>query len=109
MCSVEIKQAAIKEIYIDNHGHLCVLPAIDICGSFEFIWRDASGVRWNSENSALVAAEPDRWDHFKLFCQIIAAVKSEYGWQLSTSPTTIWHNVPTELRQRIESCNAAPY
>jgi len=103
MSSGKTKQAPIKEIRIDNNGHMHVLPAIEICGSFDFIWRDASGIRWDTNVASLIAAEPDRWEYFKLFGQILAAVQSEYGWQLSIAPNTLWFNVPNELRQRIES------
>jgi Integron Cassette Protein Hfx_Cass5 len=94
---------AIEEIGLDDQGHLFVRPTAASTDEFTFIWRDASGIRWNRELRTLHAAEPERWDLVQLYRQIIAAVWSEYGVRLSTMPRTVWNRIPAELQTAIEA------
>ena len=95
--------AAVIEISCNPQGHLSVKPDSNVCGTFEFIYRDASGVRWDEHNKSLVAYEPERWSAFDLYRQILSAVKNEYGCQLFTNTETRWSNVPEAIRQMIEA------
>ncbi|MFC1542490.1 hypothetical protein ACFL4M_01200 [Pseudomonadota bacterium] len=98
-----MKKAPIKEILIDKDDQFCVVPDVAVCGDFEFIWRDASGIRWEPMINALIAYEPKKWEPLKLFEQMMAAVAGEYGWQLYLNDHTEWKNVPGKLRKQIET------
>ncbi len=90
--------APIKLIELDAKGHLQICPDVTSSGDFKFIYRDASGVKWNDANQALVAREPDRWEPNKLFGQIICAAINEYGIKLEIIETTKWSNISDELK-----------
>ena len=96
------ERVAIEEVGIDAAGYLFLRPSLDPKENYEFIWRDASGVRWNEQLRALHAAEPSRWEHFELYKQILKAVRSEYGELLVLTPATRFTQVPTDLAQLIQ-------
>lgn len=93
-----MEKEEIKEIGLDTKGHLYILPTTS---SFPFVYRDASGVRWDETKKALVAFEPERWGTLDLYSQILSAVKNEYGCILFISNETLWHNVPELTRDQI--------
>lgn len=96
-------EVEIEEIAIDGDGHLLVRPRLPAEDDFAFIWRDASGIRWNETARALVAAEPQRWEGFNLYKQILAAVQSEYGKRLIVTAATRWSGVRNDLKERIQA------
>ena len=101
--------APIKEISIEEDGRFCVYPDISVSGDFEFIWRDASGIRWDNKINALIAYEPHRWEPVTLYAQIILATKSEYGCQLYLTPGTSWRGVTEEIKEQIQSWSSTNY
>ena len=92
----------IDSVTIDG-SVLFVQSRLSKADHFTHIYRDASGIEWDDTRYALCAAESDRWNHFDLYKQMLAAVHNEYGRDLVVAPTTRWLNVPTELRARIEA------
>jgi len=94
---------SIDEIGLDVRGHLFVRPTGAAADEFAYIWRDASGVRWNAKERVLEAAEPKRWDTTELYKQILAAVRREYGVQLTTTLKTRWVRIPDDLRPLLEA------
>lgn len=96
-------QIEIKEIIIDAEGRLFVRPGLSPSEDFAFIWRDASGVRWNEAVRGLTAAEPARWEYFDLYRQILAAARNEYGKCLIVTARTRWSGVAAELQERIRA------
>jgi hypothetical protein len=103
---VELK-LKIAEIGIDSDGYLFVRPALQPSANFEFIWRDASGIRWSETRRVLHAYEPARWEHFALYKQILNAVRSEYGESLEPTVETQWSQVTPELKKTIEAWHVA--
>lgn len=97
------KVMSIGEIGLDDQGHLFVRPLGASADEFTYIWRDASGIRWNTQLRALQAAEPARWKETELYKQIIASTYREYGVRLQTTPSTLWTCTPAELRTSIEA------
>ena len=75
----------IEKVDIDDVDGLRVRPRNE---SFPYIYRDASGIRWNAEHFALVASEPSDWEVHELFQQILFAVRNEYGANLYVSHET---------------------
>ena len=96
---------SIDEIGLNAHGHLFVCPLAASVDEFAYIWRDASGIRWNSELRALHAAEPARWVTAELYKQIISAVEREYGIRLQAIPSTRWTRIPDDLRTALTALN----
>lgn len=97
----KMKEIEIEEIKIDEENRLLVRPKISPDYSYEYIYRDASGITWINKARSLAAREPEKWNHFDLFKQIIAAVQSEYGDFLQVSVDTRWVNIPTALATQI--------
>ena len=95
-------QRAIREILIDDQGHLLVRPRTPEV-DYELVYRDASGIRWERTLQGFVAYQPDRWEHAMLFQQIVMAVRNEYGDCLLVSNETCWTNVPDEIRKTISA------
>jgi hypothetical protein len=95
------KWIPIQEIGIDADGHLFLRPRIDPPENLEFVWRDASGIRWDSKSRVLHAAEPARWGHLRLYQQIVSAIRNEYGNSLLLTPETRWTHMPEDLKASI--------
>jgi hypothetical protein len=94
---------SIEEIGLDNQGYLFVRPLAASADEFAHIWRDASGIRWNSELQVLHATEPARWEIVELYRQIIAAVYREYGIRLEATPSTLWNQIPDKLQRSLKA------
>ena len=84
-------------------GELSVVPDLPGGEDYEYIWRDASGIRWDASRQALVAYEPSRWPPDALFRQIRAAVVGEYGQRLMVSADTLWAVSEPSVRERLEA------
>jgi len=97
------KVMPIEEIGLDDQGHLFVRPSGASADEFAYVYRDGSGIRWNSHFRALHAADPARWAVTALYKQFIAAAHREYGVQLQRSPTTVWSGIPDDVRTAIEA------
>jgi hypothetical protein len=95
----------IAKIWIDDTGKLCVQPE---SVKFEHIYRSAMGVQWNPSESYLYPPIIGSWAPNEWFCQILAAVKNEYGYKLYINPKTKWVNVDETIRLSIESENSKP-
>jgi hypothetical protein len=95
------KAVPVEEIGLDGHGYLFVRPAGATADQFAYIWRDASGIRWDSELRVLQAAEPRRWEPTGLYQQILVAVHREYGVLLHTTPSTVWSRLPAHVQTMI--------
>jgi hypothetical protein len=91
----------IEEIGLDNDGALYVRPASG--HDFNYIYRSASGIRWNNALRTFHAYEPHRWAAPALYREIRRAVAGEYGVALTIGPSTIWKNIPDALKDSILS------
>jgi hypothetical protein len=88
----------IIEIGIDDKERLFVKPQTQ---EFEFIYRDASGVNWDTKGRFLFSPKPTKMNYFDWFRQIILATKGEYGCELKVTSDTNWTNIPDELKNQI--------
>ena len=61
-----MKQRAIAKVVVDSSGRLFVSPKTDDGHSYEYIYREANGLRWDQARRALCAYEPSRWRHEEL-------------------------------------------
>jgi hypothetical protein len=99
-------ESKIELVAIDAAGRFFVRPQLSKADFLTQIHRDDSGIEWNDEMRALCAAEPHRWEHLALFRQIRGAVKRKYGRDFVLTPSTVWENVPADLRSQIEASMA---
>jgi hypothetical protein len=95
-----VQEEVIEEVGIDKAERLYLRPALT---SFDYIHRAGMEVSWDQAGKRLFTPKPRQWTHLDWFRQIIAAVAGEYGVALELSPSTIWSNVPEELRTEIEA------
>jgi hypothetical protein len=90
----------IKEIWIDNTGSLCIRPKSE---RFEFIYRSAKGVYWNSAEEFIYPQIIGSWSPADWFRQVLEAVKDEYGCRLYLTSETSWANIDEITRKAFES------
>ena len=74
--------------------------------SYEYVYRAAAGVRWDSSRHGFESAVmkdmsvPDWYSH------ILVAVKSELGVTLVLSKSVTWANVEEEAKTKVRACEA---
>ena len=93
-----MNEDAIAEVGIDGQDRLYVRPATT---SFEYIYRSAMEIHWDADHKRLYGPLPKEWSYIQWFNQILAATADEYGIRLKLDPTTVWSNVPDDLRTKI--------
>lgn len=89
----------ISRIAVDAIGRLRVYPRptnVD----YEFIWRDASSVRWDATDRSLYVLPVDGFTIIDEFRQIRNAVKGEYGDSLVVDSSTNFA-VPAEAESKL--------
>lgn len=96
-----MRELEIDEIAIDSSGRLMIRPGNG--RSYAMVYRAANGLRWNAEQSAIIAYEPDRWPHEELFAHIIATIERECGERFIVGKSTKWVSVSNELRNAMLS------
>ncbi|MGJ4748486.1 hypothetical protein ACQV5M_19150, partial [Leptospira sp. SA-E8] len=72
-------------------------------GMYEYIYREANGLRWNREHHAFCAYEPMRWEPEELLQHIAATVVGELGEQLHFTQQTSWHGISSELERKLRN------
>ena len=92
----------VAEIEIDQHGRLLVLPA-GIDPGRQFIYRTASGIRWEESSNAFVAAAPENWEHGKFLAHLLHEVRGELGESLRITDQTRWVNLAPEIRRALST------
>jgi hypothetical protein len=93
----------VAKLYIDTTGQLFVLPKIEPSESYEYIYREANGLRWHKGLQALQAYEPQRWEPVELLSHIAATLKTAYDEELQIVEGTAWEGVPKELQAKLRS------
>jgi len=96
------ERVPIAAISIDDNGRLLMRPArpggrID----FNYIYRAAKGIQWNSETNSVVTPPPNERTYSDWFEQVCRGVLEEYGERLVLTPRTEWVNVPDDVRRDI--------
>ena len=102
-----MREIPIKAIQIDATGYLRVYPDLPPAEDFDFIWRSATGVRWNATGRFLTSVDQDRSRHAEWFRRVLDAVRSEYGCELTTSLETQWSDVSDDVRSAIRAAIGA--
>jgi hypothetical protein len=99
-----MKEVNIQRVSLDPHRRLRVLPTSSRPSGYDYIYRDASSVRWDDLCGELYVHDAPEFSTVDEFQQIVAAVAREYGDQLMLSSSTSYVAVPsdviTALRER---------
>ncbi|WP_143074970.1 hypothetical protein [Sphingobium sp. AP50] len=90
----------IEEVGIDAEGRIYICPTQT---SFDHIYRAAMEVYWDKSKRRLHSPIPRKLSVDQWFSQILAAAVDEYGIQLKLQPSTLWVNVPEEVRSRLQA------
>jgi hypothetical protein len=90
----------IAEIRMGADGRVCVRPKAE---RFPHIYRAAMGIGWEETSGELFGGPSADSTSVQWFDRIIAAVEDEYGVRLRLAPSTLWLNVPRDVRTRIET------
>ncbi len=98
-----MKRRAVVKVLIDPAGQLFVQPQLDPGATYESIYREANGLRWDSQHRALHAYEPKRWEPVELLQHIAATLYSAYDERLQVSEDTVWEGVPQELQATLRA------
>ena len=98
-----MKIRAIATTVIEPSGALFVCPLTDEQMGYEYIYREANGLRWDRERKALCAHEPARWDHEELLQHIAATLREAFDEKLVFTEKTAWVGVPPELQNRLRA------
>lgn len=88
----------IKEIGIDINERLFIRPETE---EFALIYRTATEVHWDNNECFLYSPKPREWTYFDWYRHIIGVVETECNCKLSITEQTIWTNIHTELRKKI--------
>jgi len=96
-----MNELAITAIEIDSSGRLLVRPLVETGALYEYIYREANGLRWHREKHVFYAYEPLRWGHEELLRHIAATVRSAFGEQLRITAETAWVGVAPELEHKL--------
>ena len=96
-----MKHRAIAKVVVESSGALLVYPQTEKNFSYEHIYREASGLRWDRERRALYAYEPSRWGHDELLRHMAATLREAFEEQLVFTEETTWVGVLPELQGRL--------
>ena len=95
-----MESITVREIAVDQSGRLLVKPESP-SASFQYIYRAANGLRWDTAAGAFVAAEPNRWKSTELLAHLIRTVREELGAALCLTPSTSWANLSPEQQNEL--------
>lgn len=97
-----MSEVAIDKIFLeDGHLRICAKP-IEFA-DYEFIWRDASSVRWDDATSSLYVLSSVGYEPLREFQRIRLSVLSEYGDLLEITPKTQFTGLTEELIDQLKS------
>ena len=88
----------VAKLYIDTTGQMFVSPKLEPGETYEYIYREANGLRWHKGLRALHAYEPQRWEPVELLLHISATLKTAYDENLQIVESTAWEGVPAEFQ-----------
>ena len=93
-----MRDRAIAQVEIDFSGRLLIRPRAESDSVYEYIYREANGLRWDREKHALCAYEPARWGYEELLRHIAATLRDCMDEELRITEQTAWVGVSLELQ-----------
>ena len=97
-----VRTVAIEVLEIDSEQRLFVRPHLSPGENFEFIYRSATGVRWDSVQRALTPVSGSLPAHGDWLRRIVDAARVEYWCALVATASTRWVNILPDLRRELE-------
>lgn len=92
----------IAYVVLDEDGRMQVYPDVPADDpGYKYIYRDATGVRWDNRKRCLYGGIPRQFSHQDWFEAIRDAVEREYGDNLVLTKLTEWVNISDELRANL--------
>jgi hypothetical protein len=98
-----MQRRAIAKVILEPSGKLLVCPHIEARVGYEYIYREANGLRWDREKRALVAYEPSRWKHEELLEHIAATLRHSFDEELHFTEQTEWVGASPELQSQLQA------
>jgi len=98
-----MRQVPIQRMHLDANGRLRLQPDELPDGGYEWIYRDASSVRWDADKQELYMLEVPGFTPEREFNQIISAVQREYGQNLLLTDSTVFAGIPALIVAAIRS------
>ena len=96
-----MKTRAIARVLVEAPATLFVYPQVEVPVDYEYIYREANGLRWNKQRLALCAYEPSRWEHEELLRHMAATFRKVFDEELVFTDRTTWVGVQPELQTRL--------
>jgi hypothetical protein len=91
----------VSQVIVEPKAGLLVVLQGDGLKPYEYIYREANGLRWNNERRAVHAYEPSRWEHAELLRHVAHTVREAFGEELLLSPSTEWVGISPELKAEL--------
>lgn len=99
-----MKPRAISKLVIEASGRLLVCPELsEDRSTYEYIYREANGLRWDRQAHALHAHEPTRWKHEELLLHIAATLRECCDEDLFFDQDTQWIGVQPEIQDALRN------
>lgn len=97
----QVNKAPINAIEISPAGDLLVRVRPDPRGSYQYIYRSATGIRWDQERQCFVAPKPRERSYAEWFGQVVTDAESELGVELVLGSEVMWLNIPPTMQEQI--------
>ena len=94
----------IKKVAILEDGRLAVYPE-RTSGSYQYIYREAAGVYWNSDQNCFQSTVPRTWNYREWFSQIVCIVLSGLNARLILSDDTKYESLDDNIAKDIIASN----
>jgi len=94
----------IKKVAVLEDGRLAVYPE-RTSGSYQYIYREAAGVYWNSDLHCFHSTIPRTWDYREWFSQIVCIVLSGLNIRLILSDDTKYESLDENFAKDIICSN----
>jgi hypothetical protein len=98
-----MKPRLVSKVSLDATKSLVVALVTEPGETFEYIYREANGLRWDSALRALHAYEPQRWEPTELLCHVATTLRSAFSEDLQFSKDTLWEGVSLQLQELLRS------
>jgi hypothetical protein len=96
-----MREELIADVALDDAGRLLLKPAET---SFDNLhMAGAWGFRWDAPTSSLAIPQPRNWTYRDWFEHVVKIIGSQYGVHLKVGPDTRWTDVPSSVRDEIET------
>jgi hypothetical protein len=95
-----MQRCAVSRIEVEPSGRLLVAPSGE-GGRYEYVYREANGLRWDAHARAFYAYEPSKWAAGELVLHIASTLRQAIGVELYLAENTEWVNVPSPVRHEI--------